>query len=156
MDLIRGKGDSVVYTLVDFITHIKGVEYLLSILAIGGFLLLWEILKPSPFRSVLRAGKNDLAYVRQRGYGDLMRDMGKIAAAPFIGLAYLVVLPVGFAAAAVAGGANIIARGFCRMAGKNASFDWKPMEAFFQEKKRGEIRTGREHRDAAVTGYLKL
>jgi hypothetical protein len=33
------------YTLVDFVTHVKGIEYIMSLLAIAGFLLFWS-LKP--------------------------------------------------------------------------------------------------------------
>ena len=36
------KGGSTMYTLVDFITHVKGIEYILSLAAIAGFLLFWE------------------------------------------------------------------------------------------------------------------
>ncbi len=122
------------YTLVDFITHIKGVEYILSILAIGGFLLFWEVLKPAPFRTVVNAGRQDLDFLQQTGYRDLMKGVGKLAAAPFIGLAYLVMLPVGFAVALIIGGANLMLKGLSGILGKNMSFDWRPMEAYFSGK----------------------
>ena len=124
------------YTLVDFITHIKGVEYILSILAIGGFLLFWEALKPAPFRAVVNNGRQDLEYIRQTGYRDFMKSMGKLAAAPFIGLAYLAMLPVGFAAALMIGGSNLLLKGLSGLLGRNLSFDWRPMEAYFSGKKR--------------------
>jgi hypothetical protein len=71
------------HTLVDFITQVKGIEYILSILFIGGFLLFWEILKPRPFATVVSAGKDDLEHIRQNGYRETMKFAGKIAAAPF-------------------------------------------------------------------------
>lgn len=124
------------YTLVDFITHIKGVEYILSIIAIGGFLLFWEVLKPAPFRTVVNTGKQDLEYIQQTGYGDVMKSIGKLVAVPFIGLAYLVMLPVGFAAALIIGGTNLILNSFSGILGKNMFFDWRPMEAYFSGKKK--------------------
>jgi hypothetical protein len=123
------------HTLVDFITHIKGVEYILSILAIGGFLLFWEVLKPRPFGTVIATGREDIEYIQQTGYGDVMKSVGKIVSAPFIGLAYLVMLPVGFAAALIIGGANLTLKGLSGILGKNMSFDWRPMEAYFTGKK---------------------
>src|SRR5512135_2840011 len=84
-------------TLFDFITHVKGIEYLISIVAIAGFLLLWEILKPAPFKTVVETSKDDLGYIeRSGGFRSVMKTAGKIAAAPFIGLAYIVMLPIGF------------------------------------------------------------
>jgi hypothetical protein len=123
------------YTLVDFITHIKGVEYILSVLAIGGFLLFWEVLKPAPFRTLVHTGRQDLEYIQRAGYRDAVRSIGKIAAAPFIGLAYLALLPVGFAAALLIGGTNVALMGLGGIFGRNMTFDWRPMEAYFSGKR---------------------
>jgi hypothetical protein len=129
------KGEKEMYTLVDFITHVKGVEYILSILFIGGFLVLWEILKPAPFRTMVVTGKEDMAHLRQAGYGNMLRTAGKLAAAPFIGLAYLAMLPIGFAAVLALGMAKG-AGSVLSMLGKSVSFDWRPMEAYFTGKKK--------------------
>jgi hypothetical protein len=129
------KGGIIMFTLVDFITHIKGVEYILSILAIGGFLLFWEVLKPKPFSTVISTGREDMEYIQQRGYGDVMKSVGKLAAAPFIGLAYLAMIPVGFAAALIIGTVNLALRGLGGILGTSMSFDWRPMEAYLAGKK---------------------
>jgi len=127
------------YTLVDFITHVKGIEYIMSLLAIAGFLLFWEALKPTPFRTVVATGKDDLHYIEQAGGArHILKSVGKIAAAPFIGAAYVVMLPVGFAAALIIGGTNLILNGLSSILGKNMSFDWRPMEAYFSGKKKKE------------------
>jgi len=122
------------FTLVDFITHVKGIEYIMSLLAIAGFLLFWEALKPKPFRTVVNTGKQDLLYMQQTGYRDLIKSIGKIALVPFIGLAYLVMLPVGLAAALLIGGTNLMLKGLGTILGKNMAFDWRPMEAYFSGK----------------------
>lgn len=124
------------YTLVDFITHIKGVEYILSLLAIGGFLLFWELLKPAPFRTVVAVGRQDLEHLQRSGFQDIMKTIGRIATAPFIGLAYLAMLPVGFAAALGIGGINLALKGLGNVLGTSRSFDWRPMEAYFAGKKK--------------------
>lgn len=124
------------YTLVDFITHVKGIEYILSITAITGFLLFWEILKPKPFRTLVTTGKDDLQYIEQTGgFGNLMKFAGKIATAPFVGLAYVVMLPIGFFLALAAAVVNLVGGA---VLGKSAAFEWRPMEAYFSGKKKGK------------------
>ncbi len=125
------------YTLVDFITHIKGVEYILSVLAIAGFLLLWEALKSKPFRTVVAAGRDDLAYIEQAGYGSVLKSMGRIAAAPMIGLVYLALVPVGFAAALAAAGVELLSKSVSslhRACGSSTTFEWRPLTAYFSGK----------------------
>lgn len=128
------------HTLVDFITHVKGVEYILSLLFIAGFLVLWEVMKPAPFRTVVAAGREDLEHIQRSG--SVLRTAGKLAAAPFIGLAYLAMLPIGFAAVLIAGSVNVLLKGASAL-GLNVSFDWRPMEAYF---------TGRKKQKSAESG----
>jgi hypothetical protein len=134
------------HTLVDFITHVKGIEYILSITAIGGFLLFWETLKPAPFRTVVETGKDDLRYIEQSGGSrHILRSIGKIAAAPFIGLAYIVMLPLGFFAALAVGGVNLAMKGAAGIAGKSMTFEWRPVEAYLAgRKKKGKASTKAE------------
>lgn len=128
------------HTLVDFITHVKGIEYVLSLLFIGGFLLLWEALKPRPFRTVVTATRADLAHVRETlGYREAIRTLGKMTAAPFIGLAYIIILPVGFVAVLAFETVNLALKavsGVMTLAGKSVAFEWRPMEAYFSGKKK--------------------
>lgn len=134
------------YTLVDFITQVKSIEYILCILFIAGFLVLWEVLKPAPFRAVVAAGRDDLEHIRRAGAGNVLRTAGKLAAAPFIGLAYLAMLPVGFAAAVVMGSVAMLLKGAGAVAGAlgmSVSFGWRPMEAYF---------TGRKKQKSAESG----
>jgi hypothetical protein len=131
------------FTLVDFTTYIKGVEYVLAVLAIGGFLLFWEVLKPKPFKSVVESGKDDLDYIEQRGgFRHVLKTVGKIAAAPFIGLAYIVMLPIGFFALLTTTLVNAAVNGTATLIGRNATFEWRPMEAYF---------TGKKNREKTVT-----
>jgi hypothetical protein len=117
--------------MFDFITHVKGIEYILSLTFIAGYVLFWEILKPRPFKKVKEAGQEDLAYVKQNGMKNNLKLAGKIAAAPFVGLLYIILLPVGLVSAlsyAVVSG----------VAGKNTSFSWRPAEAYLSGKKKSK------------------
>lgn len=119
-------------TLFDFITHIKAVEYLIAISAIGIYIVYWELLKPKPFKSVAEAGKADLNHIRIIGLGSAVKTMVKVMAAPFIGLAYIIALPFGFAYALGYAAIN----GVLGLAGKEASFGWRPTEAYLSGKKK--------------------
>ena len=136
------------YTLVDFITHVKGIEYIMSILAIGGFLLFWEVLKPAPFRTVVAAGKDDLNYIEQAGGSrHVLKSVGKIAAAPFIGIAYIVMLPIGFFAALAIGVVNLGLKGVAGIAGKSMTFEWRPVEAYLAGRKNKEKTSAKAEKD---------
>ncbi len=119
------------HTLFDFMTHIKGIEYLIAVSAILGFIVFWEVLKPRPFRSLADSAREDIRHIRSTGYSDTMRSVGKIAAAPFIGLAYVALLPLSFVAALGIAALNVTGR----LLGANASFGWRPVEAYFAGKK---------------------
>ena len=132
------------YTLVDFITHVKGIEYIISVLSIATFLVFWEVLKPKPFATVVSAGKDDLEHIKQNGYRETMKFAGKIAAAPFIGLAYIVMLPVGFFFVVLSEVVNLAVKGVSTLMGRDVSFDWNPVEAYFTGKKRKQAEAGKD------------
>lgn len=122
------------YTLYDFITHIKGVEYLLAIMFIAGYILFAEVLKPRPFASVAKGVKDDTEFIRRAGYRNVLKTVGRIAAAPFIGIAYVVVLPFAFFGAI----ASSAAGGALNAFGKTAVFGWRPTEAYLTGKEKKE------------------
>jgi hypothetical protein len=120
------------HTLFDFITHIKIVEYLIALSFIAGFILFLEILKPKPFHSLVENGKEDLTYIKQGGVKNLMKTVGRIVTAPFIGMAYVIALPIGFVIAIAAAALSGLATVF----GGSASFGWRPVEAYLGGKRR--------------------
>jgi hypothetical protein len=122
------------HTLYDFITHIKGVEYLMALGAIAAFLLSWELLKPEPFGWMRKAGHDDAEFVKERGGARFaLRNVGRIAAAPFIGAAYVAMVPALIAAAVTLGAAQLAFQGARRAAGLVGMRwpDWRPMDAYF-------------------------
>jgi len=137
------------YTMVDFVTHVKGIEYILSISAIAGFLVFWEILKPRPFKTVTDVSADDLAYIEQTGgLKGVAKSVGRLAAAPFIGLAYIVMLPVGFFVALAAAVVNLAAKGVASVAGKSVAFEWRPVEAYLAGRKKKAEKAGTKKGDA--------
>ena len=116
-------------SMFDFITHVKGIEYILSLTFIAGYVLFWEILKPRPFKKLKETGQEDLMYVKQNGMKNNLKLAGKIAAAPFVGLLYVILLPVGLVSAL----SYALISG---VAGKNTSFSWRPAEAYLSAKKK--------------------
>jgi hypothetical protein len=119
-------------SLFDFITHIKTVEYLMAVGAIVLYIIYWEALKPKPFKSLVEAGKEDVEHIRKAGYRNTLKTVGQIAAAPFIGLAYIVALPFTFAYAL----ASMVVNGVLNLVSKEAAFGWRPLEAYLSGRKK--------------------
>jgi len=118
-------------TLYDYITHVKGVEYIISILFIAGYILYAEVLKPKPFKTLKEASREDLDFMKSNKPSTIA-TLKKIAAAPFIGLGYVVMLPFAFAYAVGTAALN----GVLGLAGRSASFGWRPTEAYLAGKKK--------------------
>ena len=115
-------------TMFDFVTHVKGVEYLLSLGLIAGYLVVWEALKPKPFRAIKEAGRDDLAHLQRSGVPENLKLIGRIVSAPFIGLFYIAALPFTMVSA-------LAYAVYSGIAGKEATFAWRPAEAYFLGKK---------------------
>ncbi len=119
------------YTLFDFITRIKGIEYIIAILFIAVYILYAEMLKPTPFATLRRAMGETRDQLRKMGYSKMIGKIGKIVAMPLIGLAYLIVLPFAFVYAI----GCVIASKFAPNLGAGIVFGWRPSEAYLSGKK---------------------
>jgi hypothetical protein len=155
------------HTLVDFLTRVKGVEYILSVLTITGFILYLEVLKPAPFKSLSKRVGEDLAFLREEGFRKVMRTVGRAFAAPFIGLFYVLALPFLFVYTLAVELGGMAAEGLARAldaVGANAVFGWRPSEAYLAgrkgkkdgKKKAGdEAKTGEEEKAVTEDGDKK-
>lgn len=126
------------HTLVDFLTHVKGVEYVISVLAIAGFILFLEVLKPRPFRTLAENVREDAAFLRDMGPRAALRSVGRFVAAPLIGLLYVLSLPFLFAFTFARELSGLASEGLGKvfgLAGRSASFGWRPTEAYLGGKK---------------------
>lgn len=126
------------HTLVDFLTRVKGVEYILSVLTIAGFVLFLEVLKPAPFRSLRKLIGEDVAFLREEGFRSVMKTVGRAVAAPFIGLLYVIALPflfVYYLAVELRGMAAERMATALDAVGASAVFGWRPSEAYLAGRK---------------------
>ncbi|MHB1024706.1 MAG: hypothetical protein ACYC24_03250 [Desulfobacteria bacterium] len=126
------------HTLVDFLTRVKGVEYILSVLTIIGFILFLEVLKPAPFRSLRKLIGEDVEFLRKEGFRSVMRTVGRAAAGPFIGLLYVVSLPFLFVYTLAVELRGMAAEGMAAAldaVGASAVFGWRPGEAYLAGRK---------------------
>jgi hypothetical protein len=120
------------HTLFDFVTHIKGVEYLASLTFIALYLIFSEFLKARPFHTMMQAGREDIGHVKETGTGEAFQSVKRVIAAPFIGLAYIAILPFAFFYAL----AQAAFRGILELTGREISFGWRPSEAYLSGKKK--------------------
>jgi len=126
------------HTLVDFLTRVKGVEYILSVLTITGFILFLEVLKPAPFRSLRKLIGEDVDYLREEGFRSVMKTVGRMVAGPFIGLLYVVSLPFLFVYTLGVELRGMAAEGMAAAldaVGASAVFGWRPGEAYLAGRK---------------------
>lgn len=126
------------HTLVDFLTRVKGIEYLISVVAITGFILYVEFLKPKPFKALARNVREDVDHLRGNGGRSALRTAGRLASAPFIGLFYVITLPFLFLGTFAKEIAGMAADAFARAtgeAGRTVSFGWRPTEAYLGGRK---------------------
>ena len=112
------------HTLFDFVTYVKGIEYVIALGSIAGYIIFWEILKPRPFKTMLETGKDDMASIKREGREGNKRTLRNIMSAPFVGAFYIAMVPVAFAYAASV-----------RVFGESASFGWRPVEAYLAGRK---------------------
>ena len=127
------------YTLFDFITHIKGIEYIIAILFIAAYVLYVEALKPAPFATLVRAARETRDQLRRMGRSKVIGNVGKIVAMPLIGLAYLIALPFAFVFAV----GSVLAAKISPNLGSGMMFGWRPSESYLSGKKR----TGDDEKD---------
>jgi hypothetical protein len=126
------------HTLVDFLTRVKGVEYILSVLTITGFVLFIEVLKPAPFRSLRNLIGEDVAFLRAEGFRSVMKTVGRAVAVPFIGLFYVISLPFLFVYTLAVELGGMAAEGMATAldaVGASAGFGWRPSEAYLAGRK---------------------
>ena len=112
------------HTLFDFVTYVKGIEYVIALGSIAGYIIFWEILKPRPFKTLLETGKDDLAGIKEAGREGNKRTLLNMMSAPVVGAFYLAMIPIAFAYAASV-----------KVFGESASFGWRPVEAYLAGRK---------------------
>lgn len=127
-------------TLFDFVSHTKGIEYLIAIGFIALYALFVEFLKPAPFAGLLRSVKEDAAYIRENGKMDMKRLTKNALRLPFVAVAYMAALPAYFAIGVMLKSEETLARTI-----GGGSMAWRPLEAYLSGRARKKL-TGRKVR----------
>ncbi len=140
------------HTYVDFLTRVKGIEYLISVATITGFILFVEFLKPKPFNSLAKAAGDDIDHIRRTGRQETLQTLKRLAAAPFIGALYVVSLPV---ICVMAVGAELMGMAMVGLqktlglAGDTAFFGWRPGESYLAGRRERKARKDARKADTA-------
>ncbi|MCX7793346.1 MAG: hypothetical protein N2257_02910 [Thermodesulfovibrionales bacterium] len=119
-------------TLFDFITYVKGIEYLIALSFIALYIIYAEILKPKPFRTLVERAREDMEYIKRTGYRETAKTLLKAVSAPFVALAYVIILPFTFIGALAVSAYN----GLITLGSRIAIFGWRPTEAYLAGKKK--------------------
>lgn len=134
-------------TLVDFVTHTKGIEYLLAISFIMGYGLLFEFLKPRPFASIFSTVKDDVSYMGGNGRGDMKKLLANMLKLPFVAGAYLMALPFYLMVGLMLQAESALAR----LVGAEA-MAWRPLESYLTgrgRKKGKRVSANKEKKERA-------
>ena len=119
-------------TLFDYMTGSGGLQYLMALAFIAGFLVLWEVLMSArPFKAILSSVAEDLRFTRGLGGAGLVSIARKCAVGAALFALYLAALP--FVVAQAVGASAL------RGVSSGVSFGWSPVRAYF---------TGRRKRDS--------
>ena len=110
----------------------------------AGYIIYVEIMKPRSFKAIRETTKEELKSMEKTRDKGLLKTLGWIVAAPFIGLAFVVALPFAFLGViGIAALSNIVTH-------KGMSFGWRPMEAYLAGRKKRKREKKRKDNDHAL------
>ncbi len=112
-------------TLVEFVTHTKGIEYLIAIGFLALYALFVEFLKPAPIAGLLRSVRDDARHIKANGKADISKLMKNTVRLPFVAGAYLAALPAYFAVGVMLKTEEMLSRTV-----GGGSMAWRPLEAY--------------------------
>ena len=111
------------HTLFDFISKVNGIQYIIALLSIPGFIVFSEILKAKPFAGLRETVAEDLRFIKDQEKGERRQMVRNTVMAPIYFFTYLASLPVLF----VQGMAEPVGRRI----GSMTSVGWSPVRAYF-------------------------
>jgi hypothetical protein len=120
------------HTLFDYVSSVNKVQYGLALLFVFGFIIVTEILRPRPFKGLLKSVADDARSVKYQGKEKIVQLIKNTAMAPVFVLLYLAAVPVLFFRAT----AESLGKGI----GEVTSAGWSPVRAYFAG--RGKTKKG--------------
>jgi len=120
------------HTLFDFVTKVNGMQYLLSILFIAGLIVLFEVMKPQPFKKLAASVAEDAQFIKSQGKENNVQLLKNLAMSPVYILFYLVSVPV------------LFVKGMAEPVGAVTSAGWSPVRAYFTGSKKAKKAKGND------------
>ena len=111
------------HTLFDFISQVNGVQYIIALLSIPGFIIFSEILKTRPFAGLQESVAEDVRFIKEQDKAERRQLVRNAVMAPVYFITYLASVPVLF----VQGMAEPVGRRI----GAMTSVGWSPVRAYF-------------------------
>jgi len=118
------------HTLFDFITNVNGIQYILALLFIFGFIVFGELMKPKPFEGLAKAVAEDIRFIRAQEKAALIQLAKNAAMAPVYAVIYFASLPVLF----VQGMTTVVGKGLVDV----SAGGWNPVRAYFTGRKKAK------------------
>lgn len=112
------------HTLFDYISTVNGIQYLLMLTFIIGFILFLELMKPRPFAGLTRIAADDIGFFRTQSVETRLRSVKRLFVAPVYAMLYIAAIPVLF----IHGVAVI----FSRVITALTWVSWSPVRAYFR------------------------
>jgi len=118
------------HTLYDFICQVNGIQYLLAILFIAGFIIFFEIFKPKPFMGLSRMINEDVSFVKEQGKSHNLQVVKNALTGSAYAMLYVVALPLLF----MHGIAVLMSKLFTSV----TYIGWSPVQAYFTGRRRAK------------------
>lgn len=117
-------------TMFDYMSASNGLQYLMALGFIAGFLILWEVLMSTrPFRALFSSIAEDLRFTRELGIGGVVAIAKSTVQAAVLVAVYLAAVPLLFAQGLGSAAFRGVSAG--------VSFGWSPIRAYFTGRKQG-------------------
>jgi len=123
------------HTLFDFISSVNGIQYVLALVFMFGFIIFSELLKPKPFQGLVKAAAEDIGFMKAQGRGKALGLLKATAMAPLYALFYLAAVPVLFV--------HGIATLFGKVIIATTVVGWSPVHAYFARRGKGKKARGK-------------
>lgn len=121
-------------TIFDFVSQTKGMEYLLAIIFLAGYVVFMEVLKPRPFQALAEMLREDMGFMTApEGRAALKRLAMGALMAPLVVAKYFAMLPLMFALGVALKAEESVASTFA-----GGTLAWRPIQSYLLGRGRKE------------------
>ncbi len=123
------------HTLYDFVSETNGIQYLLAVLSIVGFIIFIEIFKPKPFKGLSRMIDDDVVFVKEQGKSSNLQFIKNTLTGGAYAALYVAAIPLLF----MHGVAVLMSRLFTSV----SYIGWSPVRAYFTGRNKAKKSAGK-------------